>query len=196
MDTPLKTNPPHALVVGGTGMLRGVVLELAARGFAVSVVARGLSRLEALAREAAAGGGLVHPVTVDYHDTAALDRALAAACDRWGAIELAVVWIHRTAPAAPMVVARWVGGPQRPGRFFHLLGSAVADPSRPDPQRRAAYEALPHLVYREVILGFVTEGHRSRWLTHQEIAAGVVAAIDADQPRFIVGTVEPWDRRP
>lgn len=191
------TGLPHALVVGGTGMLRGVVLELAARGYAVSVVARNETRLKDLAREAAAaGGGPVHPIAVDYHRTTELDQGLMCACHRLGPCVLAVVWIHRTAPEAPLVVARHVGSPARPGRFYHVLGSAAADPSRPDPRRKAAFAAFPNLVYHEVILGFVREGGRSRWLTHGEIVAGVVAAFDAGRPRFIVGTVEPWELRP
>lgn len=107
-----------------------------------------------------------------------------------------MVWIHGTAPAAPLAVARLVGEPDRPGRYFHVLGSASADPSRPDPERLAAFQALRNIRYREIILGFVIEGGVSRWLSHAEISAGVLAAVDADQPRTIIGTVEPWHRRP
>ncbi|PZN13228.1 MAG: short-chain dehydrogenase [Bacillota bacterium] len=187
---------PHALVVGGTGMLRGASLGLAARGYIVSVVARGRSRLDALVRDAAGRAGSIHPVAVDYRDTGALANALADARSRFGPIELAVVWVHSVAPAAPLAVARLVGTPEHPGRFFHVLGSATADPSRPDPRRRATFASFPNIRYREVILGFVVDGRRSRWLTHEEISAGVLAAVDADRPRFIVGTVEPWDLRP
>ncbi|NUN53550.1 MAG: hypothetical protein HUU06_12290 [Planctomycetaceae bacterium] len=47
-----------------------------------------------------------------------------------------------------------------------------------------------------MILGFVREGDRSRWLTDAEIAAGVLGAIAADRPRTVVGVVEPWSARP
>ncbi|MFS8640353.1 MAG: short-chain dehydrogenase [Symbiobacteriaceae bacterium] len=187
---------PHALVVGGTGMLRGASLGLAARGYTVSVVARRQSRLDALVQEAAGLTGNIHPIALDYRDTTVLETALADARSRFGPVDLAVVWIHSVAPAAPLAVARQVGSSERPGRFFHVLGSATADPSRPDPRRRATFASFPNIRYREVILGFVVDGRRSRWLTHEEISAGVLAAVDADRPRFIVGTVEPWDLRP
>lgn len=125
-------------------MLRGASLGLAARGYAVSVVARRQSRLDALVRAAAGLTGVIHPIALDYRDTDALTAALAAARSRLGPIGL----------------------------------------------------ALENIRYREIILGFVLEGDRSRWLTDAEISAGVLAAVDADQPRYIVGTVRPWHLRP
>ncbi|MEW6046902.1 MAG: short-chain dehydrogenase [Bacillota bacterium] len=183
-------------MVGGTGMLRDASLGLAERGYIVSVVARRQTRLEALMRAAAGLTGFIHPIALDYRDTEALTASLTAARSRFGPIALAVVWIHGTAPAAPLAVARLVGSPERPGRYFHVLGSASADPARPNPERVASFGALDNIQYREVILGFVLEGHGSRWLTDAEISAGVMAALDADQPRYIVGTVRPWHLRP
>lgn len=177
----------HALVVGGTGMLRDVSLELVRRGFEVSVVERRTERLARLRQEA---GPRLHPVPVDYRDTGALSEALERQVAQLGPIVLAVVWVHSVAPEAPYVIARYVQG-----RYFHVLGSATADPSRPDPGRSRRFAALPHLRYREVILGFVVEPGGSRWLTHDEISRGVLEAIDRDAPRGIVGTVEPWSAR-
>ena len=54
----------------------------------------------------------------------------------------------------------------------------------------------PQLHYRRVILGFVVEGGKSRWLTHEEISGGVIEAVQKDAERYIVGTVEPWSMRP
>jgi hypothetical protein len=187
---------PHALVVGGTGMLRGATLGLAERGYTVSVVARRQARLYPLADAARGLAGVVHPIAVDYRDTARLTAALTAARDRFGPIVLAVVWIHSTAPAAPLAVARLVGGPAGPCRYFHSLGSVSGDHTRIQPERRAAFAELDNVIYREIILGFVLEGGRSRWLTDGEISAGVLAAVDADQPRYVVGTVDPWHLRP
>ena len=179
---------PHALVVGGTGMLRDVSLELVRRGYEVSVIARSPQRLARLQQEA---GLRFHAVQVDYRDTGALIEALERQVAQLGPIVLAVVWVHSVASEAPYVIARHVQG-----RYFHVLGSAVADPSRPDPDRSRRFAALPHLHYREVILGFVLEPGGSRWLTHDEISRGVLEAIDRDAPRWIVGTVEPWSARP
>jgi len=177
---------PHALVVGGTGMLRGVSLSLAGRN-AVSVVARGRKGLERLRK----GSRNVHPLSVDYTDGAALEAALDEAVAARGPFTLAVAWIHSTAPDAPLAVARRVRG-----RFFHVLGSAAADPSLPDPGRRTAFEALEGVAYREILLGFVRRGARSRWLSNGEIEKGVLGAIATDRPRAVVGVVEPWSARP
>ena len=54
----------------------------------------------------------------------------------------------------------------------------------------------PNIQYRQVILGFVIEGGRSRWLTHAEISGGVLDAVRNDRLFSIVGTVEPWSLRP
>lgn len=52
----------HALVVGGTGMLRGLTLALAGKGYMVSVIARDATRLRALADAAAGLPGGVNPL--------------------------------------------------------------------------------------------------------------------------------------
>lgn len=181
----------HVLVVGGSGMLRGLCLALAGRGRTVTVIGRTPQRLSRLVKESNGLPGSIHALAVDYRDDDRLRRALETVTPKFGTITLAAVWVHSTAPQAPYSVAEFVQG-----RYFHVLGSAVADPSRPDDTRRAHFEAIPAIVYHEVILGFVPGPFGSRWLTDDEICAGVLQAIDADQPRFIVGTVEPWSARP
>lgn len=171
----------HGLVVGGTGMLRAAIPVLA-RDRPITLVSRGAARFVLPA---------VHPAPADWRDGAAFEAALDGAVAARGPFDLAVAWIHSDAPGAPLAAARRVRG-----RFFHVLGSAAADPSRPDPGRRAGFEALAGVAYREVILGFVIEGRRARWLTDAEIAAGVLEAIAADRPRTVVGVVEPWAARP
>ncbi|GBC85974.1 hypothetical protein HRbin11_02441 [bacterium HR11] len=123
-------------------------------------------------------------------------QALEEAVHRFGPIGLAVVWIHRVAPEAPWVVARYVGTAATPGHYFHVLGSATDDPSRPDPGRRTRFDALPNLQYHEVILGFMRTPRGTRWLTDEEICQGVLRAIDSGADRWIVGTVEPWSDHP
>jgi hypothetical protein len=167
-------------------MLRGVVLALAREG-PVSVVARTRDDLEVLSRDTV----VVHPVSVDYRRTRDLEAALAEATKLRGPFATAVAWIHSDAPEAALVAARSVKGP-----FFHVLSSEAADPSIPDSGRRARFEAIPGITYHEVILGFVREGGRSRWLTNSEIARGVLDAVAAAAPRAVVGTVEPWSERP
>ena len=187
----------HAFVIGGTGMLRQVSLTLAKRGYNVSVLARNPKRLSAMKEAAAGFSGKIETFSLDYRDGEALRKSLQDAVKQFGPIELVVAWIHGIAPQAPQIVGKYVSTRQNQTcRFFHVLGSASSDPSRSDNQRRAQFEGLDHLLYREVVLGFVKAKEYSRWLTHEEISAGVLEAIDQDQPRWIVGTVQPWSARP
>ena len=170
---------PHILVVGGTGMLSGLCKALAEDG----------GRLSLLSRRASALGGF----DCDYHDEAAFAAALKAAVDRSGPIDLAVAWFHTLKIPAPRRLAERVRG-----RMFQVLGSAAADPGHPrrlETARKVA-EGLPDCAVRQVVLGFKVEDGRSRWLTNDEISAGVLAAIRADLTYSIIGQSEPWSARP
>ena len=164
VDTPgdleLLERPGHALVVGGTGMLAGLTRELAERGHEVTVVARHGVDL----------GRGVTVAAVDYRDSAALARKLDDAVAERGPIDVAVAWIHTYAPDAPQLVASRVAPG---GRLFQVFGTRVWPP-----------DAVPlHVAYRQVLLG----SHGTRWLTHEEISAGILGAVEADLPSSTVG---------
>ncbi len=192
----------HALVVGGTGMLRDVCRHLAAHAHHVSVVARSRAQLETLARDVAHLGpphGPIHPLPVDYRDLPAFERAIRSAPADAGPVTLGVCWVHDPAQPVLHAVADLLTESGLWSTLVHVVGSGVADPSAAEPFD-------PHLIeewggrgvhYRRVILGFrIESATSSRWLTHAEIAAGVIRAITSDVPVQVVGTVEPWDRRP
>ena len=153
----------HALVVGGTGMLAPAARALADRGHAVTCIARRLADLgRGVAVEAA-----------DYRKENELREALARAKQSRGPIELAVCWIHTDAPKAPRFVAESLA----PGaRLVQLFGTRVWPLA----------DVPLHVAYRQVLLGS-TGG---RWLTHEEISAGVLEAVDADRPVHVVGERE------
>ncbi|MGG0444303.1 short-chain dehydrogenase, partial [Bacillus mycoides] len=46
------------------------------------------------------------------------------------------------------------------------------------------------------VLGFILEDTYARWLTHEEIADGVIKGIESKCTEWIVGRVEPWESRP
>ena len=79
-------------------------------------------------------------------------------------------WIHTDAPDAPRIVADALA----PGaRLVQVFGTRVWP-----------LEDVPlHVAYRQVLLGSVD----GRWLTHEEISAGVLDAMDADRPLSVVG---------
>jgi NAD(P)-dependent dehydrogenase (short-subunit alcohol dehydrogenase family) len=179
----------HALVVGGTGMLAPAVRALRSRGWRVSVLAR---RASAFVRREPGLMGL----DCNYNDAEAFASTLDRARDGEGPIMLAVGWFH--APGPPSVLAPRMGVPGAPGRLFHVLGSAAADPAQPEALARAAKtaEGAPWCLYRQVVLGFVAGETGSRWLTNDEISTGVLKAVDEDAPLSIVGETRPWSARP
>jgi NAD(P)-dependent dehydrogenase (short-subunit alcohol dehydrogenase family) len=153
----------HALVVGGSGMLAGVCRGLAVRGYSVSVVARGSQRLEALRSEQ------ITPVQVDYTDLPAFEAALQAAIVEQGPIGLAVCWIRSWEPDSLRLVAG-VLPDQTP--LYHVLGTSGT--------RSAELAAVE---YRVIRLGRKGD----RWLTNEEISAGVLEAIARESADFLVG---------
>jgi short-subunit dehydrogenase len=64
--------------------------DLAARGMRVALLARRLDRLQELAAEIAGAGGEAFPVVCDVADRGQVERAVGAALERWGRIDLLV----------------------------------------------------------------------------------------------------------
>lgn len=191
----------HALVVGGTGMLRGLVLHLVSRGFIVTVIARDAARLAALAKEVETRGGAVVPIAQDYVDDEALHEALTEAIAARGPFTLAVLWLRPGAPHALDTIARCAdaGGGEAAAhrcRFFRILGSAAADPALVRRGKGERFRAMEGLAYREIILGFRIEGDKARWNTNEEIASGVIEAVEKDLHDHVIGVVRPWEMRP
>ena len=192
--TQSPNKPQHALVVGGTGMLAGVVKHLARFEGTVSVIARNRSRLDQLVTSVQNLPGRIVPISVDYTRTSELREALAATIREMGHLSLTVCWIHNTAPKALDVIGETMLSQGNESRLFHLLGSASANPTLPEtpPPKWSGRQ----VAYRRIFLGFKIEDNRSRWLTDSEIVEGVLEAVSKDHKQSVVGTVEPWERRP
>jgi len=80
------------LIVGASsGMGRGVALELAAAGASIVATARRQDRLESLAAEIGAKGGTCLALAADAEDEAAAAGVIAAAVERFGRIDLALL---------------------------------------------------------------------------------------------------------
>lgn len=79
-----------------------------------------------------------------------------------------------------------------------MLGSRVADPEHPERLGVAASvtEGLADCELRQVVLGFKVETEGARWLTHEEISDGVLAAIRGDFVFSVIGQTEPWSLKP
>lgn len=183
----------HALIVGGTGMLRGVVQHERRIFKTVSVLARSKRDLEKLEKRYP---GIIRGIAVDYTDETALRSALKDSTDKNGPFDLAVVWLQDAPVSVALCIAECTGTSTKKGKFVHVRGSAAADPAMPARSMADAFAARTSVMYQEVILGFVREGTVSRWLDHEEITDGILEAIEKGEPKTIVGTVTLWSERP
>ncbi|BFH57069.1 hypothetical protein WJ0W_001970 [Paenibacillus melissococcoides] len=80
-------------------------------------------------------------------------------------------------------ISRW--------RHFHILGSSANLV-----EVENAVDISPKCECHQVQLGFVVEQSRTRWLTHSEIAGGVIEAMKRNQSVYTVGTMHPPELRP
>lgn len=185
----------HVLVVGGTGMLKDVSLYFAFHGMNVSVIARDQNKFEELILSKDSYG-FINPVRVDYSDYEQLKQKLCNAISIYGPIETAVCWIHSTAPEAIYIIAKLLNESNIPVKLYHVLGSESSNPSIANEDFKQTLYRFKNIAYKKIILGFVTEDEKSRWLTNIEIGNGVIDALKKDDEVFIVGKVEPWERHP
>ncbi len=181
----------HALVVGGTGMLMPVVEQLIDDGYRVSVIASRPSSLQALGTYLQSKASELNALAVDYHDDEKLQEVLLEAIRRHGPITLTVAWIHSSAADAPLAIAELVTGD-----FFHVRSAGASQLDFQDPFDVISIKALADIDYHQITLGFVLENTAARWLTNQEIAQGVIAAIKEAKAYWTIGTTKPWQSRP
>lgn len=159
-------------------MLAGTVLWLAEVGYHVSIIGRDAEKMSRLTEQASAR---LSAILVDYRDELRLKEALRRSIAIHGDFDLVVAWIHSdAADALPCVLSILRGGTD----VFHVLGSR-ANPS----DVRNGLTITEDVRYHQVQLGFQVVKGQSRWLTHKEIAGGVIEAIQGKEPLHLVGNV-------
>ncbi|WP_256378131.1 short-chain dehydrogenase [Sporosarcina sp. D27] len=180
---------PHVLVVGGSGMLKEVCLWLVDQGYNVSVIGRTKKRLDDVVNEASDSSS-VFPISVDYRNEELFLKEIMEIQHKRGPITLAVSWIHSDARNTLHLLTEQISNlSNNPWRLFHVKGSSA--------HLSQGHILVPeHCLYRQIVLGFILSDSYSRWLTNKEIAAGIIKAIQWDQEESIVGTLEPWEKRP
>jgi hypothetical protein len=179
----------HAMVVGGTGMLKSATIWLEENGYHVSAVARTRTGLESV-KEQAGNPANLSIYSVDYHDEVMFAETIKSVISENGPIDLVLVWIHSSAPYAFPLLVQTIEKEQNSGwQLYHVKGSTKQIPTD--------VPELPEKCnYHQIFLGFIIEMGWSRWLTHQEISNGTIEGIKGNKPIHIVGTLEPWDMRP
>ncbi|MFD9574541.1 hypothetical protein ACFWBI_32560 [Streptomyces sp. NPDC059982] len=180
------------LVVGGTGMLAGVVSALVQEGLTTVVVSRRPPGPAAFGKHCLAHELLV-PVSADYTEPIRFAAALRDAAARTGPFRQAILWIH--AGGRPHAYAAVADTLTDDALVVDVLGSRAAAPTGPPPRPPTGLSRTRH---RSVILGFTGHGSDTRWLNHEEISEGVLAALRSSQDGglHVVGRVRPWEDRP
>ncbi|MEN1969083.1 short-chain dehydrogenase [Lentibacillus sp. N15] len=181
----------HALIIGGTGMLTNVSKWLIQHSVHTTVVARNKERLNRLQPDEP-NNVSVDLLSLDYKNTEALSEHIKHALNYHGAIDTVVAWVHRDAPQTIPVILNEIRDQQQKNyHFFHIKGSS---------QNLASIKSrlsVPSMCqYHTIQLGFVVEGNYSRWLTHEEIADGVINAVIQKEEKMVIGQLEPWGMRP
>ena len=184
----------HAVVIGGTGMLRRASVAIATQSLAFTAVARTSASLDALAGDVGKGSTRRYcSLALDWDQQEEFVDALSQQF-KANPPSLVIAWLHnvwlatRIASAIPRNASTC--------EFLQVLGSAGRGPHSEATALQKAIEPRADLVYRQVILGFKREPPSSRWLTNDEISDGVLDAVSARQQSHVIGIVDPWSERP
>ncbi|MFC4409694.1 hypothetical protein ACFOZY_04505 [Chungangia koreensis] len=176
----------HVLIIGGTGMLAGLSAELADHGVKVSVIGRNEERHESVKRMSQKPENIISLV-IDhsYHHT--LKEQLMKTMEENGPIDTVIAWVESIVTLEYIV--NYVSISAESFRLFHVRGSRRYFE---DQKLTVPFNCL----VRKVYLGFILSGNSSRWLTNEEISNGVLHAVQHDLVSSVVGTIEPYEKRP
>jgi hypothetical protein len=179
------------LLIGTTGMLKSAAQQIAedTQGDVV-VLSR---RASDFSFDDAALNRRTHAYDVDWTDGPAFLSSLDEIAASHGPFTASLIWMHgRDEPLRSHIAHQMAAD----GILVEVLGSAASRPRALGEVRVRHMQGLPHIRYRQVLLGFIHEDGRSRWLTHEEICAGALQAFASDNDVTIAGQVEPWNLRP
>lgn len=183
----------HALVIGGTGMLRRATVTIGAHSRRLTAVARTATSLAAL-KSLLPDRESDRYQTLDWNQPEKFVLALQRLVDEVGPPRLVLAWMHDLNLGPP--VALTVSASNTHCDFFQVIGSSGGRPGGVAKTLRKKMEGVRHVSYFQVVLGFKEQAGLSRWLSNDEISAGVLDAIKMREGCHIIGTVTPWDQRP
>ena len=180
----------NALIVGGTGMLSGLAKRFLDDYYQVFVIGRDPAKFVAMEQQAGDRVEYLTCMALDYHELARLGDWVAHLQLMHGPLDKVVAWVHGDAKPVLDVVAREVEQyRQSSWDLYHVLpiAASIEDPS--------ISIDMAFGRYRKIVLGYVEEDKKTRWLTHREIVDGVYDALNQSDDS-IVGCVHPYSHRP
>lgn len=182
----VKLSEKHALVIGGTGMLLEVSLWLMEMGYQTSVIGKSKEKHDRLIKKAT-HPNLMNSLKVDYHNHSLLEEQIRKSIQKNGPISLVVSWTPST--QALEIVNKLVSEHIDDWNLYQVKGS-----------RRyfndATLNVPSNCTHSSIYLGFIIEGEQSRWLTNNEISAGVIQHIQSGNSESIIGRIHPYEKRP
>ena len=181
------------LIIGGTGMLRELVLDMAAKGAHLTLVTRHRAKMEALAQNMDNPLGKIHFIEADYRNVEHLRTEIGLNMKYFGPFDKVIAWIHAQGYHTHVDIAELTARPSL--NYYQILGSMSKDPHAA-PDKVAEEMRRMDMKYHQLVLGFVIEKDQSRWLTDDEICDGIKKALNDTQEESIIGTVEPWSKHP
>ncbi|MCK6205821.1 hypothetical protein KZX50_10265 [Bacillus infantis] len=178
----------HALVIGGTGMLKRVIESLCKEGFHVSAMGRSHDHFFKMMEEISVPGD-VSFIQADYYSPVQFQEGLIQAVLDRGTFDLAAVWMRSDASDSFQWLLQYIAKDDKFTELYEIKGSHAS---------REPFKGLEtsSLKWMRIILGFRFEGEKARWLTHEEISEGVLKAISLKASLFTAGVTEPWEKRP
>ncbi|KAK9323795.1 hypothetical protein V1517DRAFT_87095 [Lipomyces orientalis] len=156
------------LTVGGTGMLASATRWLVDRSERTILVSRS-------ANQFTCDDARFVPVSADWKHPSFVSL-IGEAIKHLGPIQQALLWLHDPEAILPSLLPL-LGT----ARVVLVLGSRQAQPAIPS-------DAAPFAIVR---LGSVMTNSGRRWLTHDEISEGAIAALQDGQSR-IIGDIAGW----
>lgn len=150
----------RALVLGGTGMLAGVAVSLLDDGWHVVLPSRRRPHIPVTDGKP----NVARWVSADWADPAGLVDGARAALG--GPADLLVAWVHHEVRTSVLRAVAPLLTPRAPVVEVHTGATRGC----PDP-------VLADHPTQQVVLGYVRHAGRTRWLTHDEISAGVLDAV-------------------
>ena len=110
----------HALVIGGTGMLKKVSMWLCEKGFYVSIIGRDEVKLENVKRMSSAPENITC-LSLDYHNDEDVKLAIKSTIKKNGPITLVVAWVHTSAKHVLSNICKELDLSSKTYSLFHIL---------------------------------------------------------------------------
>lgn len=174
----------HILIVGGTGMLKGVIEQYANTGHNLTLLARNRKKLNQLKD---INPQKINIIATDYIQTEAAIIKVQEAIKQSGKIDLAILWIHSTGDEFKIKLKELLIITNPFVKVFELIGSATRNPMTINTDNLLKFNSTH---YRRIVLGYKFSNHQFRWLTDEEICEGTLYAIKKDEPLHIIGEAD------